>query len=294
MATRDLHRLITQLEADPSLSRPSRMRKRLAALDELDAYLGNRDLEALEAGPQCGPIYERALAIGSRLEAVNSAIYRSIRSQLQGGGEPLRLLRWIQICRNETGAPTPGLGYDDLDELISGVLALREPGKADILAGPEMVFYQPTPVRHIIDLIKVSAPSKEDVLVDLGSGLGHVPMLTSILTGSRGIGIELETAYIESARECAERLGLSGVTFLHQDVREADLSLGTVFYLYTPFTGTLLRSVLDRLRSESAARAVKVCTLGPCTSVIANEPWLRTGAKPDADRITCFWSNTRS
>ena len=42
-----------------------------------------------------------------------------------------------------------------------------------------------------------------------------------------------------------ERLKLERVTFIQQDARAADFSGGTVFYLYTPFTGSILRSVLD-------------------------------------------------
>jgi hypothetical protein len=52
------------------------------------------------------------------------------------------------------------------------------------------------------------------------------------------------------------------------------LSSGTVFYLYTPFRGVILRTVLDRLRAEANTRAIRVCTFGPCTPTIAAESWL--------------------
>ena len=58
-----------------------------------------------------------------------------------------------------------------------------------------------------------------------------------------------------SARECADSLGLSRITFVQQDVRDADLGAGTVFSTpYTPFTGTLLRTVLGL---ASPARKVR-------------------------------------
>jgi Histone methylation protein DOT1 len=293
MFAMDLQRLIARLEADASLFNPRCLRKRIEILDELDAHLGEGDRQSSWTDPNHGPVYDRALAFRNRLEASNAAIYRSMAEEVRRGAEPRRLLRWIRACRNQAGALASGLAFDDLDEVISGVLELREPRKADVDPSPEMVFYQPTPVRHILDLIKVAELSEADVLVDLGSGLGHVPILTSILTGSRGIGIELETAYVESARDCAERLRLGQVGFLRQDVRDADLSAGSLFYLYTPFTGALLRDVLARLRMESAERAITVCTLGPCTSVVAKEPWLSAGMTPEADRITCFSAQTR-
>ena len=132
--------------------------------------------------------------------------------------------------------------------------------------------------------------SEADVLVDLGSGLGHVPLLASILTGARSIGIELEPEYVASARECAESLGLERVAFLEQDARDADFSTGTVFYMYTPFTGAVLKTVLGRLEQESANRAFRVCTFGPCTPFVAEERWLTAVTVADAERITCFWS----
>jgi 16S rRNA A1518/A1519 N6-dimethyltransferase RsmA/KsgA/DIM1 with predicted DNA glycosylase/AP lyase activity len=130
------------------------------------------------------------------------------------------------------------------------------------------------------------------VLVDIGSGLGHVPLLASILTSARSIGIELEATYVERARQSAESLNLNRVTFIQQDARAADLSTGTVFYLYTPFTGSILSSVLSRLRREAAARPIRICTYGPCTSVIAEEAWLEAAAAPMPQRVALFRSRS--
>ncbi len=286
---RDLNRLIAELEADLSLFEPGRLRKRIEVLDELDAYFGDAGSEGATARAD---LYQRARAMRTRLEGVNAAIYVGIRSEVQRGARPKALLRWIEICRNQEEMPPTGLGYDDLDELISGVLQLREPESAPAQPEPEGVFYQPTPVRHILHLLEVSGLKGGDVLIDLGSGLGHVPLLASILTGVPSIGIEAEAAYVASAAECANRLGLSAVTFVQQDARDADLSTGTVFYLYTPFTGALLRSVLDRLQRESVSRDIRVCTLGPCTLVVAREPWLsECASSPNIDQIACFLSS---
>ncbi len=126
-------------------------------------------------------------------------------------------------------------------------------------------------------------------MVDLGAGLGHVSLLVGMLTGAQCTGIEIDGAYVACARECAERLGLSGrVTFAEEDARQADLSGGTVFYLYTPFTGGVLRTVLDRMRDEAERRAIRVCSLGPCTEVMAQERWLAARGPVDAGTVTVF------
>jgi hypothetical protein len=72
----------------------------------------------------------------------------------------------------------------------------------------------------------------------------------------------------------------------------ADLSAGTVFYLYTPFTGSILSSVLSRLRREAAARPIRICTYGPCTSAVAGESWLEATAAPVPHRIALFRSRS--
>jgi len=283
---RDLTAWLAQAEAEVSLRQPERLRLRMDALDELDALIpDSREIRV-------DSLFARAIALREMLEAANREVYAAIRDEVLRGVGAKCLRRWIELC-GDAAAPRPGLGYDRLDELIAGILGLREPVGEAVLT-PEMVFYQPTPARHILEMIRLSELGRDDILIDLGSGLGHVPILGSILTGVRAIGIEIDAAFARCARECAAGLGLDRVAFVEQDAREADLSTGTVFHLYTPFTGGMLRVVLDRLRSEGERRAIHVCTLGPCTAVIAEEPWLSAITLVDRERITCFRSRESS
>jgi len=95
---------------------------------------------------------------------------------------------------------------------------------------------------------------------------------------------------VDSARRAAQALRVDRASFLAQDARDADVSHGTVFYLYTPFTGDMLRHVLDRLRGEACRRSFRIATLGPCTPAVAGEPWLRAVSEPSTDRVTLFRS----
>ena len=278
-----LYRLIAELEADASLIAPGEILRRMEALDRLDTCFADTDSAPITE------IQARALALRLRLESANSAVYETIREKVRNGLWTEELPRWF---KSPERLPSPGLRYDHLDELMSGVLQLREPAHPPAHPGAGMVFYQPTPARHILHLLAATNLSGADVLVDLGSGLGHVPLLASMLTGARTIGIELEPEYVASARECAESLGLSPVSFLEQDARDADFSVGTVFYMYTPFTGAVLTTVLSKLEQESAHRGFQVCTFGPCTPLVARERWLTPATAPDPDRITCFRSST--
>ena len=271
---------------------PDQLHRRLEALDDLDA--------CFDASPElpCGlaadalALRQRARALTDELEALNEVIYATMRTSIQAGRGASALLPWVlpEHGAENASVPVTGFGYDRLDALLSGVFAFEGAGLQSASIDDEMVFYQPTPARHIFRLIDLLRLTADDVLVDLGSGLGHVPLLVAICTAARGVGIEIDGEYVRCARRCAEQLQLRGVSFLQQDARLADLSSGTVFYLHTPFTGSIMRLVLDRLRAEAATRPIRICTYGPCTAVVAREQWLHAVTATQMDEIAVFAS----
>ena len=165
-------------------------------------------------------------------------------------------------------------GYDELDSFVSALLLDGTAPPARRALEPNMVQYQPTPARIVFALLEQARVADDDVFVDVGSGLGQVPMLANLLTGAAAIGIELEPAYCEYAQRCAADLNLENVTYWNGDARAADYAGGTVFFLYTPVTGAMLQAVLERIRSATSNRTIKVLTYGPCTEAIATLPWL--------------------
>ncbi len=274
--------LIGELEQDRSLDEPRHLRQRIEALDDLDAYLS-------DGQPIGTALHHRARAIYAELESVNFRLYEAIRRDIQRGAGGGRLLEWMP---DWNGAPNlvNYRGYDYLDELISGVLQFEEPSAEVVQLESEMVSYQPTPARHIFDLIGRTALTERDFLIDLGSGLGHVTLMASICTSSNCTGIELDPSYVDCARKSARSLNLNNARFIQGDARAADLSEGTVFYLYTPFIGTILRDVLNSLRHEAVRREIRICTFGPCTRVVAEEQWLIAIGVLETDRIAIFRS----
>ena len=88
------------------------------------------------------------------------------------------------------------------------------------------------------------------------------------------VNASFDPAYVRYSRQCAEDLGITGVSFVEADVRATDLSDGTVFFLYTPFTGTMLEEVIARLRQEAETRPLRIFTYGPCTHEFFRQDWL--------------------
>jgi len=286
--------LLDELKRDDSLSDPDRFQERSKALDRLDGYDLDSQRPEVDLGENGGALHVRATALRTELEAINSRLYEGIRDAIRRGDGRDALLRWAPASKNNAvlrrhESIHDGDTYDDLDDLVSGILQFAPPDSATIELSPEMVAYQPTPARHILELIRHSEIADHDVFFDLGSGLGHVPLLVAICTKSGVVGIDIELAYVECARRCARQLNLANATFVTQDARDADLSEGTIFYLYTPFRGAILRAVLDRLRGEANKREIRVCTFGPCTPIVAAESWLSLDAA-ESSEISVFRS----
>ncbi|WP_158545117.1 methyltransferase domain-containing protein [Dyella monticola] len=278
----DLHALEAQIGAlshDRSLREPRELGRRIDALERLECWMLRADLMADAS------LAQRAEVLTAELEAINRHVYQTLRNDIRQGDGARVLHEWHATLRRIGDDE----GYDALDELIGGVLQLGEPQDEAELED-EMVFYQPTPARHILDFIQRVPLNNRDVVIDLGSGLGHVTMLTAICTQARCVGVELQRSYVETATRSVHALGLRNAQFIAEDVRQARLSDGTVFYLYTPVTGAMLRTVLDRLKCEAQSRAIRVCTLGPCTTVVARESWLRADGEADHKRVALFQS----
>jgi hypothetical protein len=129
--------------------------------------------------------------------------------------------------------------------------------------GEHLIGYHASAVSTVVRLLVELPVTSDDHFVDLGSGLGKVVLLAHLLTGARSRGVELQADLCRQARAAAARLGIADhATFDHEDARSASLESGTVFFLYSPFDGPVLDSVLERLRAVASRRAIAVAAHG--------------------------------
>ena len=227
-------------------------------------------------------LYHRAERLWERLNSVNTQLFHRLRGQLITGhttGLTLRHLCETYVGRIEEELTWEELDADYLDVFVNGVLGIERAPEETKTRQPGMIGYYPTPARVIFALIAHAHLSAYDVFYDLGAGLGRVALMVGLLTAAQARGIEYEPAYCAYAQQRAHSLNLPQVTFLNVDARQADYMDGTVFFLYTPFTGSLLQAVLARLHTEVQTRPITIATYGACTRDVAQQPWLQPGVQ---------------
>jgi hypothetical protein len=291
-----------QLDAldQAALYQQNNFKGRAAVINAIEVDIIDRidDLLAYPSQPRTlRSLRQAAERLRRRLLAVDELMFQDLRSSIRGGcrGEPLRHLIEQLVGLHGAGDDQGHevVGYDSLDRLVSGILDGDELPEPILEPEPEMVLNQRTPARIILDLVRRAHLGPQDCFYDLGAGTGQVTTLVHLLSGVTCKGVEFEPAFCEYARACAAALRLSGVEFINADARQADYTEGTIFYLYTPFEGSMLLEVLERLRQRARSGPIRLASYGACTATVAQQGWLSAPdpAEPGSYRLAIFRSH---
>jgi len=117
---------------------------------------------------------------------------------------------------------------------------LRQPGKD--------VMWLPTPEPMVERMLAMAKTTSDDVVYDLGSGDGRLPIAAAQKFGAKAVGIEYDHDLAALARRNAERAGVAGkVTIVEGDIFKEDFTRATVLTLY------LLPDLNQQLRPQILA-----------------------------------------
>jgi len=143
-----------------------------------------------------------------------------------------------------SGAAYTGMAYNDRAEQVA-----REPD----------VVFVPTPPAVVDAMLAMAEVKDGDVLYDLGSGDGRIPITAAKRFKVKAVGIDIDPERIAEARANARAAGVSDrVTFRHEDLFRADFREANVVTLY------LLNSLNERLRPRLLAE------LKPGTRIVSH------------------------
>ncbi|MDQ2069018.1 SAM-dependent methyltransferase [Natronospira bacteriovora] len=111
--------------------------------------------------------------------------------------------------------------------LLSTVLA------ATVIDREPDVGFIVTPERVVTAMLELAGTGPDDLVVDLGSGDGRIPIAAARDFGATAWGVEIDAELVEISRRNAEAAGVSGqVHFSQDDIFETDFSSADVLTLY--------------------------------------------------------------
>jgi len=134
--------------------------------------------------------------------------------------------------------------------LGAALLPARVRAQTDAPARVPDVVFVPTPDEVVNAMLEVARVGPTDVLYDLGSGDGRIPIAAAKRFGTRGLGIDIDPQRIRDANANAVTAGVTDrVRFVQGDLFELDLAPATVITLYLlPELNLKLRPTLLKLK----------------------------------------------
>lgn len=124
---------------------------------------------------------------------------------------------------------------------------------------PYEVPYVPSPQIVAEEMLRLANVTKEDFVMDLGSGDGRILITAAKKFGARGMGVDLDESLIAQSDDNARAAQVTDrVQFLRQDLFKTDFSKASVITMY------LLPGVNMRLRPSLLA-------LKPGTRIVAHD-----------------------
>jgi ribosomal protein L11 methylase PrmA len=111
------------------------------------------------------------------------------------------------------------------------------------------VIFVPTPQEVVDEMLKVANVTARDVVYDLGSGDGRIPITAGKVYGARSVGIDICDIRIQEANANLKTAGVADkVKFLKQDLFKTDISEATVVTMY--LLPTLNLRLIPKLNKE--------------------------------------------
>jgi SAM-dependent methyltransferase len=117
--------------------------------------------------------------------------------------------------------------------LLALTLLVAPAGARQTRLRPPDVKYVPTPQSVVEAMLTLARVTAADIVYDLGSGDGRIPITAAKQFGARGVGIEIDSFHNRDALDNLAKAGVGDrVRFLNQDLFEADISEATVVTLF--------------------------------------------------------------
>jgi len=112
------------------------------------------------------------------------------------------------------------------------------------------VIWVPTPDALVTKMLQMAKVTKDDLVYDLGSGDGKIPIAAAKQFGAKAVGIEYNPEMAELARRNVKRAGVDGtVRIITGDIFKEDFSKADVVTMYLlPDLNVKLRPIILKMK----------------------------------------------
>lgn len=140
---------------------------------------------------------------------------------------------------------------------VSAGLSLMPAASRVEQSGQSLAPFVPTPQDAVVRMLELAQVTSKDLVYDLGSGDGRIPITAAQRYGARGVGVDIDPIRIAESRANARKAGVERlVEFRLQDAMTVDVSPATVVTLYLLSSSNLkLRPLLTK-QLQPGARIV--------------------------------------
>jgi SAM-dependent methyltransferase len=140
-------------------------------------------------------------------------------------------------------------GVRRLATIVIGCLLVAS-ASAQIRRLPQpAVRYVPSPQSVVDAMLALAHVTADDVVYDLGSGDGRIPITAAQRYGARGFGVEIERRLVDESISNAAKARVSHlVTFVHGDLFETDLRPATVVAVF--LLPRMLQDLIPKLKHD--------------------------------------------
>lgn len=160
--------------------------------------------------------------------------------------------------------------------------------------GYEQYVYEGTPYNMIREFLHELCPSQNDIVYDLGAGYGRVLFYGALTTEAQYRGIEIVVERVAECKRILNKWNLDNITLIVSNVLEEDISDGTIFFLFNPFTYTTLVKTIAKIETAAKQHPIKIVSWGgPSDRELAKQEWLVEIRRKTKHRINPYTKTLR-
>ena len=131
---------------------------------------------------------------------------------------------------------------------------------------------------NVLEAINQLNPSADDILIEVGCGLGINAIFIGLTTELSIEGFDINPDWIDLANQIASDIGREDISFFVQDACSATYEDTTIFLIFSPFNDpTLIEKMLEEIELCAEQRAITIlASYDDLINVLDEVPWVKS------------------